>query len=332
MNKQLLRYASALMVVTSCPWSAQAQTPPPAAPSVPGPQPAPPAPPARSPPFAGSDGSPAPRSAASQPEHAKPATTTDTKFRDVLSLAREARCATAICWGEDRKWAIEPLVELPIGKTFVLPRIGGGASTLGGWINAHDVSLTFNAGLRFWVFWDWVSVSIYMSQPLLSGERTIHVPGSKYEHPASNIRRPYPGLALGLLGDSLWLGLDYQELLNGDAADRSDRNYARNQRISSALSLTVGIAAATSLRNGIGTSLAARAASDRKKAEAAETKAEEERKKAESALKAAQELAKVTRATQQQRGDGVAAPPAAAPIVTPPAPYPPIPVPPAEEQ
>ncbi len=63
---------------------------------------------------------------------------------------RRARCATAICFGQDFKYGLEPLVELPVGKTFT----SNGLGALANFENSHDISATFTAGLRFWILHD----------------------------------------------------------------------------------------------------------------------------------------------------------------------------------
>ena len=171
---------------------------------------------------------------------------------DTLAAMRGARCNLALCTN-DQWFAVELLVELPVGKTFAL----GSTNSLSNWINSHNLDAKLAGGLRFWGFHDWASISVYSSAPLTEGGQTVYVPGSEYEHPTSNIRRPYPGLALGLFGDSLWIGFDYQKLVNGDTRSRSDVNYAPNQTIAEAWSVTVGLATVTGIRSGLGAANAA---------------------------------------------------------------------------
>src|SRR5690349_9847347 len=42
-------------------------------------------------------------------------------LENVLESSREARCKTALCWGGDgdTKYGLEPIGEIPVGKTFV---------------------------------------------------------------------------------------------------------------------------------------------------------------------------------------------------------------------
>ena len=172
-----------------------------------------------------------------------------------VKMLLEGRCKTAICvdLGARDSWlGIEPLVELPIGKTFSF-NSGG----LADYVNNTDVGLTFNAGLRVWIFQDWISFSIYLSQPLTPKDSLIRVAGSSFEYPASYVRRPYPGLGIGLLFDTLWIGIDRDELHNGSSAAGSSFNpeFAPNAMISGAWTFTVAIQPFTMFRTGIGTLL-----------------------------------------------------------------------------
>jgi hypothetical protein len=166
-------------------------------------------------------------------------------FRD----ARQARCGTALCFGPANKFAFEPLVELPIGKTVAFPGSG-----LGRFINGNDVSLSFNAGVRFWVAWDWVSFAVYFSKPILPADQVIHVMGSPYAYPATGVRRPLPGVGLGLFGDILWVGFDYDQLRNGNG-DQRDPLFPANSIVSRAFVVSFAIAPITALRTGIGSAV-----------------------------------------------------------------------------
>ena len=173
-------------------------------------------------------------------------------FGSAFYEARKARCATAVCWGGDGyRYAFEPLLELPIGKTFA---ITGTQNSLGMFIDGHDFTVTFAAGLRFWAFDDLLSIGVYLSQPLLTGDSTIQVRNSPVAQPVSNIRRPYPGLTIGLFGDLLWVGLDYQRLVNGDGSTR-DPDYPASYKLAEAWSMTIGLAPGTGLRSGVATGL-----------------------------------------------------------------------------
>jgi hypothetical protein len=165
-----------------------------------------------------------------------------------------ARCATAICFdnGQDKKYwlGIEPLVELPIGKSFALSN-----SALSDYVNNHDLRVDLAAGVRVWLFRDVVSVSVYLSKPLTDSR--VRLEGSPFVYPASAIRRPYPGIALGALFDSVWIGFDREELRNGDGEDGSAVNpdFPPNEVVSSSWTLTLALQPVTAFRTAIGTAV-----------------------------------------------------------------------------
>jgi hypothetical protein len=169
-------------------------------------------------------------------------------FPEATFRMRRARCATAICWGDGYKYGLEPLVELPIGKSFASNGLGG----LANFENSHDLSATFTAGLRFWFLHDWASVSVYLSKPLFAQNGSIRVNGSPFEYGAQNIRRPYPGFSIGLFADTVWLGFDIDELRNGDSDSTRDPNFPRNAVVSRALVFTVALSPVTLARNALG--------------------------------------------------------------------------------
>jgi hypothetical protein len=183
-----------------------------------------------------------------------------TSASGALESAREARCVTAICFGGDTtdprtgkpkmatKYAIEPLAELPVGKAFT----AWDSHSLGTFINNHDVSVQLAAGLRFWAFDDLMSVSVYLAKPLIATDDHIRVQGSTYEQPVSRVKQPYPGVALGFMGDMLWLGFDINELHNGSSDSDRDLRYGRDQVISRAYTFTLALTPITTARNAIG--------------------------------------------------------------------------------
>ena len=164
-----------------------------------------------------------------------------------------ARCSTAICFdnGKMRHWlGIEPLVELPIGIGFAVS-----GSALADYVNNHDIRVDLAAGVRVWLFRDVVSLSIYISKPLL--DTSIRLRGSDFVYPGASTRRPFPGFALGLLFDSIWVGFDRNELRNGDGKDSSALNpdFPPNQVVSSAWTLTLALQPVTAFRTAIGTAV-----------------------------------------------------------------------------
>jgi hypothetical protein len=174
--------------------------------------------------------------------------TASTGFGPATLPMRKARCATAICFGESYKFALEPLIELPIGKSFT----SNGLGALANFENSHDVSATFTAGARFWVFYDLISFSLYLSKPVFSQAGTLRVAGSAFEYSADNVRRPYPGFAIGLLADVVWIGFDIDELRNGDTDATHDPRFPRNAVVSRAPVFTIALAPVTLARNALG--------------------------------------------------------------------------------
>jgi hypothetical protein len=174
---------------------------------------------------------------------------------DLVGTLLRARCTTAICFdnGSKKDWlGIEPLVELPTGKSFSLS-----TSNLSSYVDNHDLRIDLAAGARVWLFRDVVSVSVYISKPLT--DAPVRLEGSSFVYPAASVRRPYPGIALGLLFDSLWLGFDRDELRNGDGRDGAALNpeYPPNEVISSSWTLTVALQPVTAFRSAIGTAVQA---------------------------------------------------------------------------
>ena len=173
-------------------------------------------------------------------------------FGTAMDDARAARCATALCFGDENEYAVEPVVELPVGKTFALSARSDG---LPGYYDNNRIDVSFNAGIRFWALHDVASLTLYLSEPVVPSQSTLRIQGSEFEHPPSAVRRPWPGLALGLFADTLWLGVDYNELRNGGRVGGMDIHYRPNQRIDSVVSLTVAIAPVNAIRTGLGTAL-----------------------------------------------------------------------------
>lgn len=173
----------------------------------------------------------------------------------LVQMLLRSRCATAICFdnGDKKDWiGIEPLVELPIGKSFSLS-----SSALGNYTNNHDIRVDLAAGVRVWLFRDIVSLSVYISKPLTDAR--VRLEGSSFVYPASAIRRPYPGVAVGALFDTLWFGFDRDELRNGDGQDPAARNpaFPPNSVVSSNWTLTVSLQPVTAFRTAIGTGVQA---------------------------------------------------------------------------
>jgi hypothetical protein len=172
---------------------------------------------------------------------------------NLVGTLLRARCGTAICFdnGNRKDWlGIEPLVELPVGKSFALSR-----SSLSNYVDNHDLRVDLAAGVRVWMFRDVVSFSLYISKPLTDGR--IRLEGSPFVYPAASIRRPYPGFAVGLFFDSIWIGFDRDELRNGDGQDSTALNSAfpPNTVVSSSWTLTLALQPVTAFRTAIGTAV-----------------------------------------------------------------------------
>jgi hypothetical protein len=175
---------------------------------------------------------------------------TDVNGEDLVDVLLSSRCQTAICFdsGTSKNWlGIEPLVELPVGKSFAV-----GRSAMSDYVNNHDLRVDLAAGLRIWFLKDVLSASIYISKPLT--DASVRTGGSAFVYPGSAVHRPYPGVAIGLLYDSIWLGFDRDELRNGDANDKSALNpdYPPNQSISSTWTVTLALQPVTAFRSAIG--------------------------------------------------------------------------------
>ena len=127
---------------------------------------------------------------------------------------------------------------------------------LADYINNTDLKISFSAGLRVWILQDWVSLSVYLSQPVTPKDSKVQLAGSPYQYPASYIRRPFPGLALGLLFDTLWIGLDREELRNGsDGSQNINPQYPPNTQVAGVWAWTIAIQPFTTFRTGLGTAL-----------------------------------------------------------------------------
>jgi hypothetical protein len=162
-----------------------------------------------------------------------------------------ARCSTAICFanGADQYWlGIEPLVELPVGISSAI-----GNTSLAEYINNHELRVDLAAGLRVWLFDDVVSLSVYLSKPLI--DSNVRPVGADFAYPGTAVRRAFPGFALGLLFDSIWVGFDRNELRNGDGENPMAFNsdFPPNYVVSSAWTVTIALQPVTAFRTAIGT-------------------------------------------------------------------------------
>jgi hypothetical protein len=133
-------------------------------------------------------------------------------LQDWIRLGLETRCKLALCFTSKNGviWGIEALAELPVGLTVAAAR----HSSFAQFLNERPATVSLKGGIRFILPNDWVSIAVYMSTRDITGYRPVRLRGSRFEYDPSSIRRPYPGAALGLFGDLLWLGVDIEELRN----------------------------------------------------------------------------------------------------------------------
>lgn len=172
---------------------------------------------------------------------------TNPSGEDKLHAYLDARCISAFCMYGN--WlGIEPLVELPVGKSFAL-----GSGSLNDHVNNFGFKVELAAGLRVWLFRDFLSFAVYLSTPL-SSER-VRLAGIPTSFPSSSIHRTYPGIAIGILYDTIWIGFDHDELRNGDGSESGAYSplFAANSVIAGATVVTVAIQPITAVRALFGT-------------------------------------------------------------------------------
>jgi len=165
-----------------------------------------------------------------------------------------ARCTIALCFDVGREgsegskhWlGIEPMVELPLGLLSFAP----GTGSLADYVNTHAISVDLAAGIRVWILRDLVSFSVHWSKPL--SPPPVHVSGIDFEFPGSALKRPYPGVGVGLLYDTLWLGVDRLQLRNGtgtsDGGDSTAIQYPANAVVDATWMFTLALQPITAAR------------------------------------------------------------------------------------
>ena len=126
------------------------------------------------------------------------------------------------------------------------------------YINASNIKIQFNAGLRYWFAYDVMSVGILLAQPDLT-ETSGGIDFRNRVLPTSQVRRPYPTFVVGVWGDILQLSVSYDELRNAPASSANHvPEFAPNTVLSRALTFGVAISPITAARNGIGSSLSSK--------------------------------------------------------------------------
>jgi len=214
-------------------------------------------------PAAPPEAAPAPAAPANPPapplDDGKPVTVkvrdvTFATFGDAMRSVLRAKCLLAFCWtsSDGAVWALEPFVDLPVGRSWAIYPLGSDASSLGSYINSHAFDLQVSAGLRLWLWNDVASVDVHWAKPLLNSADTIRVRGHSVEHSASRVQRPYPGLGLGFFADMVWVAFDYNRLVNGDTDGNRDPAFPRDAVVSDCFSVFFGLAPVTALRTAIG--------------------------------------------------------------------------------
>ncbi len=94
---------------------------------------------------------------------------------------------------------------------------------------------------------------MFLSKPIITQNEIIHVSGSTHNFTTSQVRRPFPGIGVGLFGDILWLSIDYDQLRNGNSGDLRAPEFRPNDVVSHTGTITLAIAPVAGIRNGLGT-------------------------------------------------------------------------------
>jgi hypothetical protein len=176
-------------------------------------------------------------------------TTDNRTLSDRLRGAREVRCFTAYCWGGDgTKYAIEPILDLPIGISWAL-----GNGSLANYINANRFDVTVSAGIRLWFSYDVASIGVLIARPSLSNKATIQFEYSPATFTEASVTRPFPTLVFGFAGDVFMITASYDQLRNTDGSGMAvDPNYLPNEVLSRAFVFGLSINPFTAARNAVG--------------------------------------------------------------------------------
>lgn len=171
----------------------------------------------------------------------------DDSLQSQLAPWTQFRCKVALCWGGDNRYAIEPVLDIPVNLIWA-----AGHSALTDYINSNVVNLEFNAGLRFWFAHDIASIAVFISRPVIKSNEPIRVDGSDFSHSPSAVHRSYPSLGLGFFGDVLLIGVAYDVLRNGASEENQDPNYPPNAVLSRSLTFSLGFSFLNMARNQVG--------------------------------------------------------------------------------
>lgn len=182
-----------------------------------------------------------------------------TSFTDRMSGVREVRCLTAFCWGgaDGTEYAIEPVLDLPISMYWSV-----GEGGLARYVNATRLQLKLNAGVRFWIAHDLISIGVLLAEPEITQSGTFRVDGSSGQFGPQAISRPFPTVMIGMLADIVSLTFSYDQLRNTDGSGPVDPQFRDNEVLSRTVTFGVSINTFTAVRNAFGALRAAPATSE----------------------------------------------------------------------
>jgi hypothetical protein len=144
---------------------------------------------------------------------------------DFILPALKLRCKTAIClFGEDGgegtgKWfGVEPVLELPIGKTFYIsgsPYLSNATDYVKQITETDSLNVGVIAGVRLWFVYDLFSVGILLLN--ISAKNDIQVAEGPTVKTLSGsaLRTATPGLTIGVFGDVVVFNV-YKYVLRND--------------------------------------------------------------------------------------------------------------------
>jgi hypothetical protein len=168
-----------------------------------------------------------------------------------LRGVRKVRCMTAYCWGgvDGSQYAIEPIVDLPIGLSWAV-----GSGGLANYINGNRIDVSVSAGIRVWFAYDIASFGVLLARPSLTNTTRIYTEYSDKVFTSNSVNRPYPTLVLGLWGDIFSITASYDQLRNTDGSNPVDSRFLPNEVLSRAFVFGISINTITAARNAIAAS------------------------------------------------------------------------------
>jgi len=178
-------------------------------------------------------------------------------WRDLGNAILENRCETAFCFGgegEGMMFAVEPMLDLPIGKSFIIhQKARRRVKDLGRRVAEGDaLNLSLQAGARLWIYYDLVSIgalflNVSLKKDIPTGDKTFG---------GSALATPAPGVVIGFFADIIQLSL-FRFTIRNDGTDydihasdgRTIAHYAPYAELSSGWMGTLSFAPFTALRN-----------------------------------------------------------------------------------